>query len=125
VRDYHGLLVWRRAHALVIAVRKVTQRMRYSDQATLRSQLTRAAESVPANIAEGCFAASQKEFARFLDISIKSSGELEYHLELGRDYGVLSESSWRTLSTEVKEVRAMLVGLRRRVLSQQSRISRS
>jgi four helix bundle protein len=37
-----------------------------------RSQITRSSESIPTNIVEGCFAAIQNEFARYLDISIKS-----------------------------------------------------
>jgi four helix bundle protein len=43
----------------------------------VRSQLTRAADSIASNIVEGCGAATDKEFARFLDVSIKSDNELD------------------------------------------------
>jgi four helix bundle protein len=49
---------------------------------SLREQIVAAAESIPFNIAEGCGASSQKEFARFLEISIKSANELEAELQL-------------------------------------------
>jgi four helix bundle protein len=75
-----------------------------------------AAESIGSNIVEGCGARSRREFARFLDVSIKSSCELEYHLQLAKDCGVLSDRSWRSLSAETVEVRRMSCGLRRRVL---------
>jgi four helix bundle protein len=79
--------------------------------------MIRAAESIPFNIVEGCGARGNKEFARFLDISIKSSSELEYQLQLGRDYGVLPKRDWQSLTAEVIEVRKMLCGLRRAVLA--------
>jgi four helix bundle protein len=85
--------------------------------ASLRGQITRAAESIPFNIVEGCGASSQKDFARFLDNSVKSSFELEYQLRLARDYGVLAHTRWQVLSGETIEVRRMLYGLRSKVLA--------
>jgi four helix bundle protein len=78
--------------------------------------MVRAAESIPTNIVEGCGSTSRKEFARFLDISIKSTCELEYQLQLARDCGVLPRDEWRSLSAKTIEIRRMLCGLRRRVL---------
>ena len=85
MRDYHRLEIWRRAHALAIAIHGVARGMRGNDFAGLRSQLTRAADSVAATIAEGCGAESPREFARFLGMSIKSASETEYHLLSARD----------------------------------------
>lgn len=75
-----------------------------------------AAESIASNIVEGCGASTQKEFARFLDISIKSTSELEYRLQLATDCGVLPIRDWRSLSAETVEIRRMVCGLRRRIL---------
>lgn len=77
--------------------------------------MTSAAESIAFNIVEGCGANSQKEFARFLDIGIKSAMELEYQLQLARDYGVLRHRDWQSLSAETIDVRRMLYGLRTKV----------
>jgi four helix bundle protein len=68
------------------------------------------------NIVEGCGAATQKEFARFLEITIKSACELEYQLSLAKDYGVLPAGKWTRLSNETIEIRKMTRGLRKRVL---------
>lgn len=116
MQDFRRLLVWEKAHALALAVRQATHRFRRSDYSSLRQQAIRAAESVPSNIVEGCYAASPKDFARFLDISIRSTGELEYHLQLAHDYGLIPEARWESLTTDATEVRRMLVGLRRRLL---------
>ncbi len=116
MQDFRRLDVWRKAHALALDVRRVSKGFPRSGYAALRSQLTRAAESVPSNIVEGCFAASQREFARYLEISVKSAGELEYHLQLAYDYGVLRNRNWRSLTASTVEVRRMLLGLRKKVL---------
>jgi four helix bundle protein len=79
------------------------------------------AESIAFNVVEGCGASTPKEFARFLDISIKSTGELEYQLQLATDADLLSARISSPLSTETVEIRKMLCGLRRKVLEPRPR----
>jgi four helix bundle protein len=79
--------------------------------------LTTAAESIAFNIVEGCGTSSQAELARFLEISRKSSMELEYQLQLARDYGILPQAAWEALNREVIDTRRMLCGLRAKVLA--------
>jgi four helix bundle protein len=78
--------------------------------------MVNAAESIAFNIVEGCGSTSSKEFARFLDISIKSTCELEYQLQLATDCGLLSRLVGSRLGVETVEIRRMLCVLRRRVL---------
>ncbi|MEO7648268.1 MAG: four helix bundle protein [Gemmatimonadaceae bacterium] len=92
MQDYRKLRVHRKAHALMLAVKRATSRFPNRGYASLTNQMTTAAESVGFNIVEGCGAASQKDFARFLDISIKSTMELEYQLTVAMDYEVLASS---------------------------------
>jgi four helix bundle protein len=108
--------VWSQAQNLAIGVRRATRRFPRSGYGSLQSQMTRAAESIVFTIVEGCGATSQREFARFLDIAVKSSAELEAHLELAMEYGVLSDVTWRTMTTEVISIRRQLCALRKRVL---------
>lgn len=116
VQDYRKLNVWHQAHAHVLQVRKATNRFPRSGYATLKRQLNGSTESIAFNIVEGCGASGQKELARFLDISIKSSSEAEYQLQLARDYGVLTESGWKALSAKTVTIRKMLCKLRERVI---------
>ena len=67
-------------------------------------------------LVEGCGAFTQKEMARFVEMSIKSTKELEYQLFLARDYGILPREDRRSLTVETIEIRRMLCGLRRKVL---------
>ena len=116
MQDFRRLLVWQRAHAFALDVRRVTDAFPRVGYADLKSQLRRAAESIVSNIVEGCAASSRKEFARFLDISIKSTSEVDYQLQLARDLGVLRHARWKPLAQEVVELRKMLSALRRTVL---------
>ena len=76
------------------------------------------------NIVEGCGAAGRKEFARFLEISIKSSNELEYQLALASDYGILPRDKWCKLNTKTIDIRRMLCGLRAKLLRDDAKFIR-
>jgi four helix bundle protein len=117
MQDYRRLDVWSRAHAQNLSVRNATNQFPKTGYSQLKSQMTRAAESIAFNIVEGCGSARQKEYARFLEIAIKSAFELEYQLLLSKDYGVINESAWKQISGETIEIRRMLYGLRKKVLA--------
>ncbi|MGI9140488.1 MAG: four helix bundle protein [Gemmatimonadaceae bacterium] len=116
MQDYRKLRVWRKAHELALAVRRTANRLPRTGYASLRNQITTSAESIPFNIVEGCGASTPRELARFLDISIKSTTELEYQLKLATDYGVMDLVEGQALSGEVVDTRRMLCGLKRKVL---------
>ena len=118
MQDYRRLRAWRNAHALVLDVRRAVQQFPRSGYASLRTQMVRSSESTAFNIVEGCGSATSREFARFLEISIKSTTELEYQLRLARDYGIMSSDAWRRLADADIDVRRMLCGLRRKVLQE-------
>jgi four helix bundle protein len=116
MQDFRRLKVWLRAHELVLGVRRAIRSFPRSERGTLKTQMVTSAESIAFNIVEGCGAARPKEFARFLDISIKSTCELEYQLQLATDCGLLSSRVGPPLTSEAVEIRRMLCGLRRKVL---------
>jgi four helix bundle protein len=116
MQDYRRIVAWQRAHALSVAVHMLAREFSRAGHANLRSQLTRAADSVPATIVEGCGASTNKEFARYLDIAIKSANEVEYHLLKARDHGLAAEPECERLSAETIEIRKMIYGYRKKVL---------
>ena len=117
MQNHKKLRVWAKAHALAIQVRRATRRFPRSNYQSLRSQLTRAAESIVLTIVEGCGASTAREFGRFLDMAIKSTSELEEGLLLARDFGAMSHSEWERLTHEAVDIRRMLCGLRAKVLA--------
>jgi four helix bundle protein len=54
--------------------------------------------------------------ARFLDISIKSANETEYHLLASRDLQLISRVDWQEYTTETLEVRKMIYAYRVAIL---------
>jgi four helix bundle protein len=116
MRDFKRLEVWRRAHALAIAIHESSRDFGRARHGHLRSQLTRAADSIGTNIAEGCGSQTKRELARFLDIAIKSASETEHHLITARVFRLISRDDWLRHSNETIEVRKMTYGYRRRVI---------
>ncbi len=62
---------------LVASIYTLAKDLPGTEKFGLRSQLTTAAVSVPANIAEGCSRTSAKDYRRFLEIALGSLYELE------------------------------------------------
>ena len=116
MRDYKKLRVWECAHTLAINVRRATARFPPSGYAPLKAQIISAAESIVSNIVEGAGASTQPEFARFLDISIKSATELQGKLELARDYHVLDRRTWESLNDDVVSTRRQTIALRKAII---------
>jgi four helix bundle protein len=110
MQDYRNLKAWAKAHALLLNVNRAIRRFP-REYASLRSQTRRAAESIPTNLVEGSAFESDKEFAKYVQTSISSSSELEYHLRVARDYELLEQQEWASLTRDVSEVRMMLTGL--------------
>ncbi len=113
--DYKKLQVWRKAHALALNAHRSATRIRGTQYASFRSQIIRAAMSIPANIVEGREQNSEAAFARFLRIALGSASELEYHLMAARDIHAISTGEYLSISSQVVEVRMMLHGLLRRL----------
>jgi four helix bundle protein len=121
--DYRNLQVWQKAHALALHAHRTAMAVRPMRYSALRSQIIRASMSIPANIVEGRRQESERDFARFLRYSLNSAYELEYHVTLARDIGVVNDADANSLLAEGVEVTRMLHGLLRKLKSQPVRSS--
>ena len=111
MRNFHDLVVWKKAHALTLALYLVTRSFPKDELYGIVSQIRRAAASIGANLAEGCGRRADGEFARFVTIAMGSASELTYHLLLARDLKYLKEIDYVRLDEQVAEVRRMLTSL--------------
>ena len=116
MHDYRRIKAWQRAHALYIAIVKLTRGFTRKGFSQLRSQPNRSAESMASTIVEGCGAESNKEFARYVDMSIKSANETEDHLLQGRDLDLISPDDWQRFTAETIEIRKMTDTYRKHML---------
>lgn len=91
---------------IVLKVYSLSEKLPESEKYGLKSQMCRAAVSVPSNIAEGCSRKSEIDFKRFLEIAIGSAFELETQLILAKELNDIDfEKSMTLLSLLNKEQR--------------------
>jgi len=100
-RSFQDLIVWQKAHNLVLAVYRITSSFPRSELFGLVSQMRRAAVSIPANIAEGFGKSSQADKGRFLNFSQGSLEELRYYLILANDLEYSDTSGLKEHAVEV------------------------
>jgi four helix bundle protein len=93
-KGFRKLIVWQRAHQLVLQVYKFTEKFPKHEMFGLTSQLRRAMVSVPANVAEGYAAGGKGQFKRYLDIAQGSLAEVEYYLILAQDLTYITPSQY-------------------------------
>jgi len=108
MKNFRELQVWKKSHELTLKVYKATAAFPREELYGLTSQIRRSSGSVAANIAEGCGRRGDAELARFLQIAMGSASELEYHLLLSRDLGLLGNSAYEELTKGITEVKRML-----------------
>ena len=110
---YKELVVWQKALKAAQEVYRLAPRLPREETYGMRSQITRAAVSIPANIAEGWARESDKEKAHFLAIAQGSLAELDTLLILCEEIGWFPESETVTLRGLMDEVGRMLTTMRR------------
>jgi four helix bundle protein len=88
-RAHHDLKAWQEAMALVKMVYENTSGFPAEENFGLKSQIRRAAVSIPSNIAEGAARTGPKEFLQFLSISRGSLSELETQLLIAKNLGYM------------------------------------
>lgn len=118
---YRELTVWRKAMDVAKEVYRLAPRLPREEVYGMRSQITRAATSIPANIAEGWTRESNKEKANFLSIAQGSLAETETFLTLCEEIGWFPASETKKLRSLLTEVGKMLTTLRKNFRSDRSR----
>ena len=111
MQDFTQLKVWQKSHNITINIYKLTAQMPSEEKFGLISQIRRASVSIESNLAEGCGRDSDKELARFVDISMGSSFELRCQLLIARDLGYINSKQYQTFESKIIEVNRMLGGL--------------
>jgi four helix bundle protein len=110
---YRELIVWQKAMEAAKEVYKLAPLLPREETYGMRSQITRAAASIPANIAEGWARESEREKAQFLAIAHGSLAETETFLTLCEELGWYPTDQTIRLRDLLVEVGKMLTTLRR------------
>lgn len=120
MRDHTKLTAFLKADELALEVYRITRSFPQEEIYGLKSQIRRAAVSVPSNIVEGCSREGEKEFVRFLDIAFGSLRELAYQLSLSNRLGYISPTDYQTIAPLLTEAEKVIGSLIRKIRSSYS-----
>jgi len=109
MRNFKQLLIWQKGFQIAVKTFRFTSSFPKEEKFGLSSQLTRAAVSIPSNIAEGSSRTSSKDYNRFLEMSLGSSFEAETQLLIAEaiDYG--EKEKRNELLKEIDEEQKMIM----------------
>ncbi|MDD4333269.1 MAG: four helix bundle protein [Patescibacteria group bacterium] len=82
---------------------------------SFKDQIKRAALSIVLNIAEGSAKKSDKDFARFLEISIGSANEVAACLDVMHDLNRLTTEEFNITISEIESIIKQLGGFRKKL----------
>ena len=111
LQSYRELIVWQKSMALTETIYRCCSQLPKEETYGLRSQLTRAAVSVPANIAEGQARHGTREFLHFLGIARGSLAELVTLVTLCGRLGYFPSETVPSVLNDCAEVGKLLTGL--------------
>ena len=100
-KSFKDLIVWQKAHQLVLNVYKATKHFPKEETYGLTSQIRRSSVSVAANIAEGFKKKGIADKLRYMNIAQGSLSETDYHLILANDLEYFNTSGLLNNADEV------------------------
>ena len=111
--DFRRLEAWQKSRELAADLNRLLPPGTLRAYPGMRSQVLRAADSIPSNLAEGCAKNSRSELARFAETAYASAKEVHSHLMLCRDRKALPERELTELIARTDHVARLCYGLQR------------
>jgi four helix bundle protein len=119
MRNFRKLDIWISSIELAKKVYLISDNLPTDERFGLKSQIQRAAVSIPSNIAEGASRSSEKEFRYFLEIAIGSSFELETQLFLIKELSLIKDNIDDEIFTKLETIQKQLNALISKLKQQQ------
>ncbi len=111
MRNFRTLTIWQEGISIVKQVYRLSKLLPAEEKYGLRSQICRAAVSIPSNIAEGCSRNSQIDFKRFLEIALGSSYELETQLIISQELALIPKEKVCSMIEQINKEQKMINNL--------------
>jgi four helix bundle protein len=109
MRNFKQLKIWQKGLEIAIQTFKLVSTFPREERFGLTSQITKAGVSIPSNIAEGSSRSSEKEYSRFVEISLGSAYELETQILIAEAVNFGEPSVRDKLLCNIMEEQRMLV----------------
>ena len=114
MHNYKNMQIWKDAMDLAQDIYALAEHFPVRETYGIISQMTRAAVSVPSNIAEGA-GRSDKDFAHFLSIALGSLYELNTQIVLSERIGYIDNEQSKHLQQKADALQMMISGFKKRL----------
>ena len=108
MRNFKQLKIWQKGFVIAVKSFKLVAHFPKEERFGMSSQITRAAVSIPSNIAEGSSRSSEKDYHRFIEISLGSSFEMEIQLLIAEAVNYGHQELLKELLKDLEEEQKML-----------------
>ena len=111
--NFKNLNIWKLALDLANEVYNLTDQFPKNEEFGLKSQLRRCSVSVASNIAEGSSRSSNKDFNRFLEISLGSLYELQTQIIISSNRNYFDLEKLDNIENKITELQRMISGFQK------------
>ena len=122
MRNFKELKIWQKGFEIAVKSYKLTSRFPKEEKFGITSQITRAAVSIPSNIAEGSSRSSEKDYQRFIEISLGSTYELETQLLIAQAVQFGDAHFTNELLMDVTEQQRILIGFMNKLIIKKAKL---
>ncbi len=109
MHNYRELRIWNRSMDFVVKIYEVSAGFPKEERYGLTSQLRRCTVSVPSNISEGAGRGTNRQFKRFLEISMGSINEVQTQIELAYRVNYIGKENYDYLIGEALQIYKMIL----------------
>lgn len=110
MKNFKQLRIWQKGFEIASLSYRLIQSFPKEERFSLSSQLTKAAVSIPSNIAEGSSRSSQKEYKHFIEIALGSCFEVETQTLIAIEVNFGDPDLRSELLNKIVDEQRMLVG---------------
>lgn len=120
MKNFKELKIWQKGFQIAINSFRITEKFPQVEKFGLAQQINRSSVSIPSNIAEGSSRSSDKDYNRFIEISLGSAFELETQLLIAREVRYGDETLINTTLELLTEEEKMLTAFSNSLLKGKS-----
>ncbi len=120
MRDFTKYDIWNDGIELSVKLYKLTDSFPEHEKFGLTIQIKRASISITSNFAEGCSRSSEKDFKRFIEISLGSAFEIKTQLIVSNKLGYLSNEELNEIIVSIDKISKQLNALRSKIINEKN-----
>jgi len=109
MKNFKELKIWNKGFDIAVKTFKLVNTFPREEKFGISSQVTKSAVSISSNIAEGSSRASQKDYLRYIEISLGSTFELETQLLIAKASGFGNNELLAEILRDIDEEEKMLI----------------